>query len=320
MKKKQPRPLMVAIIGPGAQPGAGSFYDERWEKWGLNASYRQHFVTQWARMFNLHRYAHLERDCPQYVDWDTGYSRRNPKLPFYVVDNWKGLLKRVAIITARGGSKRLPRKNIHYFHGKPIIHYAIAAARASKLFDEVIVSTDDAQISRVSIDGGSHQVIHRPAELADDHATTAQVMAHAVRYLCDNGAPLEHVCCIYPCTPLLMPADLHRGFDKLVESGKAYAFPVCRAAPAPQRMLRMDDDGRVESVWPQFDGVRTQDIDPRWHDAGQWYWGTADAWMNGVPIYGNAVGVEIPRWRAIDIDTADDWLIAEAVYQARVKG
>lgn len=227
-------------------------------------------------------------------------------------------MKRVAIITARGGSKRLPRKNIRPFHGKPIIHYAIAAAKASKLFDDVIVSTDDTEIATIAMFGACSSVIRRPAALADDSATTAQVMAHAVSYLMDAGAQLEHACCIYPCTPMLSPVDLHEGFELLVSRGKCYAFPVVAASPAPQRMLRREDDGRVASVWPQFDGVRSQDLEARWFDAGQWYWGKADAWLNEIPIYGTwSVSVCLPRWRAIDIDTIEDWELAEAAFAAK---
>lgn len=228
-------------------------------------------------------------------------------------------MKRVAIITARGGSKRLPRKNIRPFHGKPILHYAIAAARASQLFDDVMVSTDDEEIATVACLSGCSTVIKRPAELANDTATTAAAMRHAVQYLTSEGAKLEHVCCIYPCTPLIQPADLHDGLTKLVTSGKCYVFPVCEYAPAVQRMLSMDLAGVVQSVWPNFDNVRTQDLEPRWHDAGQWYWGKADAWLNEIPIYGSwSIGLALPRWRCIDIDTYDDWVVAEAVYQAKV--
>lgn len=227
-------------------------------------------------------------------------------------------MRRVAIITARGGSKRLPRKNIRPFHGKPILHYAVEAALASRIFDEVVVSTDDEEIAAVARLAGAN-AIRRPDEYADDCATTGAAMRHAVQYLVNHGARLEHVCCIYPCTPMILPSDLHDGFNKLVDTGKCYVFPVTQYAPAPQRMLRMEEDGRVQSVWPQFDGVRTQELDPRWHDGGQWYWGTARAWLEEIPIYGSwSVGISLPRWRCIDIDTYDDWRIAEAVYQARL--
>lgn len=227
-------------------------------------------------------------------------------------------MKRVAIIPARGGSKRLPRKNIRPFHGRPIIHYPIAAARASRIFDDVIVSTDDAEIATVAMLGGCSTVIKRPAELADDHATTGAVIAHAVRYLMNEGAQLEHVCCIYPCTPLIIPADFHAGFDKLVASGKCYVFTVSAYEQHPYRMLRCAEDGRVQSAMPQHDNVRNQDLEPMVHDAGQWYWGTAAAWLNEIPTFGAwSIGHRIPRWRGVDIDTIDDWMVAEAVFAAK---
>lgn len=227
-------------------------------------------------------------------------------------------MKRVAIITARGDSKRLPRKNIRPFHGRPIIHYAIAAAKASMLFDDVIVSTDDEEITAVAHQGGCQWVIKRPAELANDHATTGQVMAHAVDQFLIGGAALEHACCIYPCTPLMTSADLQKGFDLLLHGTRAsYVYPVAQYAPAVQRMMRRDENGLMSMVWPKFDQVRTQDLEPRWHDAGQWYWGLARAWRDEIPILVQGVGMPIEGWRAIDIDTYDDWVIAEAVYQAK---
>lgn len=225
-------------------------------------------------------------------------------------------MKRVAIIPARGGSKRLPRKNIRPFHGKPIIAYPIAAARASQLFDEVIVSTDDPEISRLAVVLGAHEVIHRPAALADDYATTAAVMRHAVNFLMEAGAPLETACCIYPCTPFIRPQDLHDGYNLRVTAEEIYCFPVAAYAPAMQRALRLDL-GVVEPVWPQFEGVRTQDLEPRYFDAGQWYWGLAYAWRYEAPIYQNAAGLVIDRMRAIDIDTYDDWRLAEALFTTR---
>lgn len=229
-------------------------------------------------------------------------------------------MRRVAIILARGGSKRIPRKNIKSFHGKPIIGYVIAAARSSGCFAEVVTSTDDQEITRVAIDSGCHQVIHRPAELADDHATTAAAMAHAVSHLRRNGQDLEHVCCLYPCTPFVEPADLQAGLELLLATGSRYAFPVVQFDVAPQRMMRRDDRGLVRTVWPQFDLVRTQDLEPRWHDAGQWYWGCADAWLGGEPIFGErSAGLPMPRLRAIDIDTAEDWALAETIYAEMVQ-
>lgn len=228
---------------------------------------------------------------------------------------------RVAIIPARGGSKRLPRKNIRPFAGKPILHYPIKAARECLLFDEVIVSTDDAEIARLAIDGGCHRVMHRPAVLADDFATTGQVMRHAVAELIEDlgGYKLEHVCCIYPCTPLLLAADLQAGFNTLVESGKAYVFSVAEYAPQIHRALIRWPDGAVRAVFPNMRDARTQDLDPRYYDAGQWYWGKAESWLKEVPIHDAwSIGHVIPRTRAIDIDTNEDWLMAEALYRTQV--
>jgi pseudaminic acid cytidylyltransferase len=226
-------------------------------------------------------------------------------------------MRRVAIVTARGGSKRLPRKNIKVFHGRPIIHYPIAAARASGLFDEVFVSTEDPEIMAIAEEGGA-VVLHRPLELASDTATTAAVMRHAVNHLVSNGAPIEFACCIYPCTPCILPTDFHDGLALLHGRNAQYVFPVTTYEQAPQRMLNMRESGVMCSVWPEYDHVRNQDLPTRFHDGGQWYWGRASAWCNEVPIYQTGVGMVLPRWRCIDIDTIDDWEIAEAVYQAKV--
>ena len=224
-------------------------------------------------------------------------------------------MKRVAIIPARGGSKRLARKNIMPFHGKPIIHYAIETARATRLFQEIFVSTDDEEISTVAMLAGCGHVIRRPAEFADDHATTGAVMRHAVQYLLEAGAPLEQVACIYPCTPLMMPADLVDGFNLLMASGKAYVFSVAEYAPAVARALIRWDDGSVQPLWPRLAKTRTQDLEKRYYDAGQWYWGQRDAWANELePHHTHSIGLPIERWRAIDIDTYEDWRIAEAVF------
>lgn len=222
----------------------------------------------------------------------------------------------VCVIPARGGSKRIPRKNIRPFHGRPIIHYAIAVAEASGLFDEVIVSTDDEEIATVAHLGGCAQVIKRPAELADAYAGTQAVMQHALRWLLDEGAPVAHACCLYAPTPLVTIEDLEKGYRRLIDSGKCYAFAVAAYSPGVQHALRMDEHGVVQAVWPNFNQVRSQDLEPRWYGAGQWYWGKADAFVNGIELYGPwSVGVQIPRARAIDIDTEDDWRLAEALYE-----
>lgn len=224
-------------------------------------------------------------------------------------------MHRVAIVLARGGSKRLPRKNIRPFHGRPILYYPVNAAIKCGLFDEVIVSTDDEEIAAIAGAVGCNTVIKRPEMLANDTATTAQAMRHAVQFLTDHGAALEHVCCLYPCTPMVRYQDLLEGFERLIESGKAYVFSIARYAPDIHRALMRWDDGSVRPVWAQFRNTPTQDLEPRYYDAGQWYWGTAAAWLNEVPIHDSwSIGHLLPRERAIDIDTQADWDLAWAVY------
>ncbi len=230
-------------------------------------------------------------------------------------------MKRVAIIPARGGSKRLPRKNIRPFFGKPVLHYPIAAALESRIFDAVYVSTEDPEISDIAMAAGA-DLLPRPSELASDTATTAAVMAHAVQFLKEGGVKLEQACCIYPCTPMIEAADFHRGFDLLRSNDRAsYVFTVTDYEQHPYRMLRFVGADWVRSIWPKYDDLRNQDLEPMVHDAGQWYWGWAQAWLDQMPIYGAwSMGFRLPRWRAIDIDTIDDWKVAEAAFSAFRKG
>jgi pseudaminic acid cytidylyltransferase len=223
----------------------------------------------------------------------------------------------IAVILARGGSKRLPRKNIKVFDGQPILLYPLQAAHQSGLFGLICVSSDDEEILDIARDWGAY-AIRRPAELANDTATTAAAMRHAVEHLASHGVESELACCMYPCTPFVLPVDFHDAFNILHGRQANYVFPVTAYAPSPFRMLRMHE-GMVSSVWPEFDGVRNQDLELRFHDGGQWYLGRREAWALELPIYGNrSAGLVLPRWRCIDIDTIDDWEIAEAVYQAKV--
>jgi pseudaminic acid cytidylyltransferase len=216
---------------------------------------------------------------------------------------------RLAVIPARGGSKRIPRKNIKPFAGKPMLAWAIDNAVQSGCFDQVIVSTDDVEIADVAHDCGA-SVIRRPAELANDTASTAQVMSHAIE--ASPGA--EIVCCLYATTPLLLPGDLQSGLELLQTSGADY---VMAAAPLPapaQQAFAFQDDGRVRILWHEHMTKRTQDLPPTYYDAGQFYWARAATWRAGKPIFGyHTRAVLLPARRAIDIDTLDDWEHAEAV-------
>ncbi len=222
----------------------------------------------------------------------------------------------IAIIPARGGSKRIPRKNIREFAGKPMLAYAIETAQSSGLFAQILVSTDDAEIADVARRYGADVPFMRPASLADDVAPTVPVIAHAIReYAQANPKPLR-VCCIYPAVPFLVQHDLEQALHVLEQSAAEYAFPVARYASPIQRALRKLPDGSMQPFNSQYAAIRTQDLEPAYHDAGQFYWGNTQAWLDEKNVHMHGMGYEIPSWRAIDIDTPDDWQRAELIYRA----
>lgn len=224
---------------------------------------------------------------------------------------------RLAIIPARGGSKRIPRKNIRAFHGKPIIAYSIEAARKSGLFDRVIVSTDDEEIAVVARQYGAEIPFMRPPELSDDHTGTAAVVNHAIRWFQQQRQPVGHVCCIYATAPFVRVDDLQQGFDRLVRGGACFAFSVTSFAFPIQRAIRLLPEGGVEPVDPAAIEKRSQDLEETYHDAGQFYWGTAEAFLADVPLFSRtSIPVILPRHRVQDIDTPEDWTRAELLWQA----
>jgi pseudaminic acid cytidylyltransferase len=223
---------------------------------------------------------------------------------------------RLAVIPARGGSKRIPRKNIKPFVGKPIIAWSIAAALQSGCFDRVVVSTDDEEIAAVARACGAEVPFMRPAALADDHAGTLAVMRHAVD-ACAVDRATGRACCIYATAPFLLAEDLRRGLEILEQSGADYAFSVTSFAFPIQRALRMTPQGRVEMFNPEHFATRSQDLEEAWHDAGQFYWGRAAAWLDEAPLFGpGSAPVMLPRHRVQDIDTPEDWLRAEWLFRA----
>jgi pseudaminic acid cytidylyltransferase len=223
---------------------------------------------------------------------------------------------KLAVIPARGGSKRIPRKNVKPFAGRPMIAYAIEAARSSKLFDEVVVSTDDREIAAVARECGAAVPFARPAELADDTTPTVPVIAHAVETCRTLGFDVDLCCCIYPSVPLLHGDDLREALAILQAGEAPYVFPVAPFPSAVQRALRRRPDGRTEPFYPQYANTRTQDLEPAYYDAGQFYWGRAEAWLARLNVHHNGATIVLPEWRVVDIDTPDDWLRAEAVFHA----
>jgi pseudaminic acid cytidylyltransferase len=225
----------------------------------------------------------------------------------------------VAVIPARGGSKRIPRKNIRPFAGKPIIAYSIAAARACGLFDRIIVSTDDEEIAGVARDCGAETPFQRPPELSDDHTGTDPVTAHALTWLADHGQDAEFACCIYATAPFLQAADLRRGYEALVGTGRNFAFAATTYDFSIQRALRVLPGGGVEPFFPQQIVSRSQDLDAAHHDAGQFYWGRGTAFRACLAMFAaHSIPILLPRHRVQDIDTLEDWTRAELMHAALI--
>ncbi|MBK6637173.1 MAG: pseudaminic acid cytidylyltransferase [Rhodocyclaceae bacterium] len=223
---------------------------------------------------------------------------------------------KIAVIPARGGSKRIPRKNIKPFAGKPMIAYAIEAAKVSGLFEHIVVTTDDEEIGDFARDYGAETPFLRPTELADDHTPTVPVVAHAIQACCSLGWGVEHVCCIYPAVPFLQVSDLAAAFKLLQRSGTDYSFPIAEFPAAIQRALKRGADGRMQPLQLEHELTRTQDLEPGYYDAGQFYWGSAQAWLTNNRIHRSGVGLVIPAWRVVDIDTWDDWDRAQLMWRA----
>jgi len=222
----------------------------------------------------------------------------------------------IAIIPARGGSKRIPRKNIKSFNGKPMLAYAIEAAHNSGLFEHVIVSTDDLEISDIAREWGAETPFVRPAELANDFAATVPVIAHAVLACQALNWTFEYACCIYPGVPFIQINDLQESLELLRKSTADYCFPVTEFPSAIQRALKRSSDGHMQPFHPEFELVRTQDLEPAYHDAGQFYWGKAAAWLHNSKVHSSGIGLVIPNWRVVDIDTPEDWHRAESLFKA----
>lgn len=224
----------------------------------------------------------------------------------------------VAIIPARGGSKRIPRKNLLAFDGVPMIVRSIRTALDSGLFEQVVVSTDDADIAELALAHGAQVPFLRPAELADDFTGTAAVIVHALQQL----PAFDYACCVYATAPLLQARFLREGFELLQQHpDKAFAFSVCSFGFPVQRALTLDGQGALTALYPEFRNTRSQDLPEAFQDAGQFYWGRREAWLRGDVLYSPAsLPVLLPRHLVQDIDTLEDWKRAEYLYAALKAG
>jgi len=222
----------------------------------------------------------------------------------------------LAVIPARGGSKRIPGKNIRDFHAKPMIAWSIERALGSGLFDDVIVSTDDVAIADVATRFGASVPWTRPDHLADDHSTTADVMQHAVSEIHAAGQRPDLVCCIYATAPFVRSEDLATGQKLISASENDYCLSVTEFEFPIQRALQLDTHKQITAMYPEHIPQRSQDLEPAFHDAGQFYWGTPEAWLEQKPIFaGRSLAVVLPSWRVQDIDTEDDWIRAERLFE-----
>ena len=224
-------------------------------------------------------------------------------------------MRSVCVIPARGGSKRIPRKNIKLFAGKPIIAHSIETAKESGLFDSIYVSTDDTEISKVALEYGA-SIISRPAAISDDFTGTHEVIKHAVQTLCEQNISFDSICCLYATAPFVKKMDLALGKEKLQEkrwksvvAATDFSFPVFRS-------FRVLANGGVEMIFPEHYQTRSQDLSPTYHDAGQFYWmGKAECLGEPIGFGEYTTIVTIPHWRVQDIDSLDDWKRAEFIWR-----
>ena len=224
----------------------------------------------------------------------------------------------IAIIPARGGSQRIPRKNIRSFCGKPMIAHSISAALKSGAVDEVVVSTDDEEIADIARQEGAQVPFIRPASLADDTTGTAPVIRHAIKQLLQENWPLAHCACIYATAPLLSAARIRAGFELLQASSDAeFVFTAARYTFAIQRALLENEQGGVRPFDPDSIKMRSQDLAPAYHDAGQLYWGHHSTWLDPSKKIFSSLSrmLLLPDHLVCDIDTPADWKRAEVLYR-----
>ena len=227
----------------------------------------------------------------------------------------------VCIIPARGGSKRIPRKNIKLFHGKPMIAWSIEAAIKSECFDRIICSTDDEEIADVAKKYGAEIPFLRPKILSNDFIGTGPVVAHAIEYLKMSEEKVDLVCCVYATAPFILAEYLQESFQQMKNTNIDYCFSVTSYPFPIQRSIRITKEYRCEMFQPEMLNVRSQDLEEAYHDAGQFYWGKVDAWTTeGSNCFSNkSIPYVLPRHRVQDIDTMEDWKMAELMFTNKDK-
>ena len=226
----------------------------------------------------------------------------------------------IAIITARGGSKRIPRKNIKDFLGRPIIQYSIEAALHASCFDEVMVSTDDDEIAEIARSIGASVPFIRSSNTSHDHSTTADVIQEVLQAYKSAGKEFKYCCCIYPTAPFVTSEKLKVSYDKLVESGAKTVVPVVRFGFPILRSFKIDEKGLVKMNWPEYMSFRSQDLPSAYHDCGQFYFIDTTSFLKEKNLFtDNTIPIEMPESEVQDIDTEEDWKVAEIKYTFLLK-
>ena len=230
----------------------------------------------------------------------------------------KSTNKSIAIIPARSGSKRIPNKNIKLFMGQPIISYTIATLLESEIFDQVLVSTDSCEIRKISETFGAETLDLRPGNLSDDNSSTMDVMKYELRKLAQIGCEPEFVACVYPATPLLNKDVLKSGLSKLIESKKDFCIPIVRNHVSSGRLFQVNKDHTLNAASFDKQNNRTQDYVSEYRDAGQFYFGKKTAWENSMTVFSeDTIGLVVPEYLGIDIDSLDDWELAKMVFAGK---
>ncbi len=221
-------------------------------------------------------------------------------------------MKNLCIIPARGGSKRIPRKNVKLFLGKPMLAYSIEAALQSSLFEEVMVSTDDEEIAEVARLFGAKVPFMRSAEAASDYATTADVLKEVINNYKKQGKDFDNFCCFYATAPLAQSKDVVAAFERLQQSDFTCVYPVVQFSYPIWRCLDLAEDGTMKRHWPEYENSRSQDLPKEYHDTGTFYWYKTKEWLAGNI---NVGGIEVSETTIQDIDTETDWKLAEMKYK-----
>lgn len=224
-------------------------------------------------------------------------------------------MRNIAIIPARGGSKRIPRKNIKDFHGMPIITYSIQAALESKLFDEVMVSTDDEEIAKIAIRNGAQVPFMRSSKASDDYAPLVDVVNEVLDYYATKDCHFDNFCCILATAPFIKGEDIIDAYNMLQSSHYDTIRPITKYPYPIQRSFRLKEDNGVEWFYPEYADSRSQDLDEAYHDAGMFYWGKSEIGLNTS----SRGAIVISETKCQDIDTVEDWIIAEAKFEALMK-